>query len=1070
MKFRLFNKTMFSLTSPVEQDDADATDLHLTDGAGTGLGLGHGFGFDSLAGTTPFASLAATPPSTPNLLAASDSGRSSTDNITMVTAPVFSGTATAGDLVNLYDVKGSVSTLVGKAIANSKGTWSITSSTLQDGVHNLSATATDKLNNVSVASAALAVTIDTKAPVAPAAPDLIDASDSGIANNDNITNLNMPTVSGITEAKAHIDLFDANTNSLLGSVNASSKGVWSIASTKVLADGQHKLYVVATDVAGNISSSSNPLLVNIDTTAPAAPILDMAASSDSGRSNTDNMTNVATPTFSGISEAGASIALYDGTTALASATANSKGEWSMTTKLAEGVHNLSAKAVDVAGNGSVLSATLAVTIDSTAPTAPGAPDLLASSDTGSSDSDNVTEVTSPVFSGTAEANAVVSLFDGNTNLVVGSTTADSKGGWTITSNPLAQGKHSMSVTATDVAGNVSAQSAALVVTIETAAPTAPSTPDLLATSDSGMSNADNITNANAPLFSGIAQAGVTINLFDAASSVALGSSVANSKGEWSIAGKLAEGAHALYATATDKLGNVSARSGSLAVTIDTTAPAAVAAPDLQAGSDSGRSNTDNITNAPTPAFSGVAEAGAFVTLLDGSANLKIGSATANSLGAWSITSSALLDGAHSVHASVTDVAGNTTISPAALALTVDTKAPGVTINVPFVTNDNTPTLSGTGEYGGEAIQVYFYKDGTPQLLGNTTVDSLGNWNYTVPQAADGTYTVFATQRDVAGNDGTSGKNTGTIDTVAPTITLDIPVLTNNNAPTINGTGEYGSGAIKIWNAQNNTVFATTTVDASGHWRYTMPITADGTYTVYASQDDAAGNHGVSASKTGTIDTHAPTVTLSIPALTNNNAPTISGTGEYGSGAIKIWNAQNSTVFATATVDTSGHWSYTMPATPDGTYTVYATQDDAAGNHGKSSSQTGTIDTTAPIVTLNSFSTHGGIGTLSGRGEVGASQVDIYFNGSVFGSAVVSSNGTWQYPVTTPVPASTYQLTAAQHDAAGNTGYGSGTVVVLDLRGAEPLPDAFATDVAHHSAMDVVLQLAGSSDLPMQLFV
>src|SRR5260370_40575215 len=81
----------------------------------------------------------------------------------------------------------------------------------------------------------------------------------------------------------------------------------------------------------------------------------------------------------------------------------------------------SAKVTDVAGNPSSASATFTVTEDTTAPNAPTVPDLIAASDSGTSSTDNITNVTTPTFSGTAEAGSTVTIF--SDGVAVGSGTA-----------------------------------------------------------------------------------------------------------------------------------------------------------------------------------------------------------------------------------------------------------------------------------------------------------------------------------------------------------------------------------------------------------------------------------------------------------------------------------------------------------------------------------------------------------------------------------------------------------------------------------------------------------------------
>ena len=92
--------------------------------------------------------------------------------------------------MTLFDTNGT--TVLGTAMADGAGNWSITSSTLSGGSHTLTAKQTDIAGNTSVASAGLAVTIDTTA-AAPSAPDLTAATDTGSSSTDNITNDTTPT-------------------------------------------------------------------------------------------------------------------------------------------------------------------------------------------------------------------------------------------------------------------------------------------------------------------------------------------------------------------------------------------------------------------------------------------------------------------------------------------------------------------------------------------------------------------------------------------------------------------------------------------------------------------------------------------------------------------------------------------------------------------------------------------------------------------------------------------------------------------------------------------------------------
>ena len=140
---------------------------------------------------------------------------------------------------------------------------------------------------------------------------------------------------------------------------------------------------------------------------------------------------------------------------------------------------------------------------------------------------------------------------------------------------------------------------------------------------------------------------------------------------------LINGAHSLTATATDVAGNTGVASTALNVTVDSTAPVA---PSIASFSTDSGTVGDNITSDNTLTLNGTAEAGSTVKVYDGSTLL--GSATANGSGAWTYTTSALINGAHSLTATATDVAGNTGVASTALNVTVDTRpaplAPAIT--------------------------------------------------------------------------------------------------------------------------------------------------------------------------------------------------------------------------------------------------------------------------------------------------------------------------------------------------------------------------------------------------------
>jgi hypothetical protein len=513
-------------------------------------------------------------PSTPVLATASDTGTSNTDGITSVTTPVITGTAEAGTTVTLYDTNGT--TVLGTALVDGSGNWSITSSALTNGAHTLTTKATDVSGNTGVASAGLTITIDTVAPVAPSTPVLATASDTGTSNTDGITSVTTPVITGTAEAGTTVTLYDTNGTTVLGTALVDGSGNWSITSS-ALTNGAHTLTTKATDVSGNTGVASAGLTITIDTVAPVAPSVPvLATASDTGTSNTDGITSVTTPVITGTAEAGTTVTLYDtnGTTVLGTALADGGGNWSITSSaLSNGAHTLTTKATDVSGNTGVASAGLTITIDTVAPLAPSVPVLAAASDTGTSNTDGITSVTTPVITGTAEAGTTVTLYDTNGTTVLGTALVDGSGNWSITSSALSNGAHTLTTKATDVSGNTGVASAGLTITIDTVAPVAPSVPVLATASDTGTSNTDGITSVTTPVVTGTAEAGTTVTLYDTNGTTVLGTALVDGSGNWSITSSaLTNGAHTLTTKATDVSGNTGVASAGLTITIDTAAP------------------------------------------------------------------------------------------------------------------------------------------------------------------------------------------------------------------------------------------------------------------------------------------------------------------------------------------------------------------------------------------------------------------------------------------------------------------------------------------------------------------
>ncbi|MCO6358562.1 choice-of-anchor D domain-containing protein, partial [Roseivirga pacifica] len=336
---------------------------------------------------------------------------------------------------------------------------------LNDGTLTLSVTLTDASSNVGTAATDDTV-LDTTAPVAPIVTSVSD--DTGSSASDGITSDNTPSVNGTAEANATVEVFVGGTS--VGTATADASGDWTLAYTGVtpLTDGTIAVTANATDAAGNTGANSTAVNVTIDTTAPAAATFN-GITNDTGASSTDAIINdMSSVTISGTAEANATFDLTFNGTTFSGLTVDGSGNWSMDISNAlteDATETVTVTITDAAGNTSA-AATYDITLDITAPEAP-AVDLDATSDKGTSDSDDLTNYTigdAMTFSGTAEASASVEVeltYNGTTFTGLPATT-DGSGNWSIDVGSTIGGvlvdgtvnDLTLRAMATDVAGNV----------------------------------------------------------------------------------------------------------------------------------------------------------------------------------------------------------------------------------------------------------------------------------------------------------------------------------------------------------------------------------------------------------------------------------------------------------------------------------------------------------------------------------------------------------------------------------------------------------------------------------------
>ena len=210
--------------------------------------------------------------------------------------PELSGTAEASSTVTVY----SGDTALGQATADAGGAYTVIVSTLADGIHSLTAKATDASGNTGAASAALAIEVDTAAPPVPTVT----------ANSPSSTGT--PVISGVAEASSTVTVYSGDT--ALGQASADGGGAYSFTPATTLEDGTYSISATATDGAGNTGAASTAMSLMVDTVVPGAPVLSVTTP-----------TNDSTPEMGGTAEAGATVTIYTGGTQLGQTTATGGG-------------------------------------------------------------------------------------------------------------------------------------------------------------------------------------------------------------------------------------------------------------------------------------------------------------------------------------------------------------------------------------------------------------------------------------------------------------------------------------------------------------------------------------------------------------------------------------------------------------------------------------------------------------------------------------------------------------------------------------------------------------------------
>ncbi|MFP2608029.1 BapA-related adhesin SiiEA [Escherichia marmotae] len=662
---------------------------------------------------------------------------------------------------------------------------------------------------------------------------------------------------------------------------------------------------------------------------------------------------------------------------------------------------------------------------------------------------DITDDTTPTFSGSGQAGATIQIKDSNGNTIA-STQVDSNGHWSVSLPTQSAGEHTWSVV--QIVGNTITDAGSITLTIDNSQ----------AAVQVATTAGDNIINASEQA-GGFTLSGSSSHLAQGTElTVTLNgktyTTTVGANGAWSVqvptadAQALAEGNQAVLVSSKDATGNTV--TGAQLLTVDTQPPTLAINAIAQ----------DNIVSAAEHnaalVLSGTsnAEAGQTVTL---TVNGKSHTAIVGSDGTWQVTLpaaevQALTEGNYAVNASVSDRAGNATSNSA--NFTVDTSAPVVSVNT--VAGDDVlntaeqivaQIISGrvSGASPGDTVTV---KLGATVLTGVVLAD--GTWNVALDPAvtrtlARGPNDLIVTVTDAAGNTGTATHNI-ILAGVAPQVAIDpisgdnvLNALESQQPLTLSGTSNLPDGGTV--NVTLNNVTYSAQVNG-GVWSLSVPVSdvlnlANTNYIVTASATDVTGNTGTAQSNL-LVDTVLPQVIINTFAGDNvvNNAEaaadqTLSGrvVGAVQGDTVTIELGGNT---YTATVGSNLTWSVNVPAADlqalgDGALTINASVTNGHGNTGNGERDI-TISATLPGLRIN---------TISGDDVINAleQQQDLVISGSsshlpagttvtvTLGNetyqGVTDSNGNWQVGVPAAdlqaLSAGTVVVTASATDPAGN---------------------------------------------------
>ncbi|SFN17405.1 Ig-like domain (group 3) [Candidatus Pantoea varia] len=774
------------------------------------------------------------------------------------------------------------------------------------------------------------------------------------------------------------------------SVTVDANGNWTASLTPAviatLGAGEHTLTLTTTDRAGNSIEATQTFVSAI--TPIALPTLDTPFTD--GRLNAAEAAANGTLTGAVNSDDPASVAVTVNGTVYAATLTNGGLNWSLELpsavlqSLPDGNLPINVTVTDVNGNTGSTSGTLLVAVNTL-------PDVTLNLPFGDGALNATEAAGEQILTGTTgitgAGQTVSVLISGFNNGAPLAATVQPDGSWSLALSPaqlatFTSGTHTITVTATDIAGNSDAT--ALSVVTEVAVP--------VPTFNPGAFGGDNLLNISEAA-AGVTLTGTTgsVGANQAVSITvdvngSLYSGTVASNGNWTVdippnaLSSLASGAQSLTVNVVDAAGN--SASAQLPFTADLIAPLPAVNPEFLGGYVNSGDVATGITLSGTTGEVGANQTMQFT--LGGTAY----TATVDANGNWTVPLataqlSALPDATYPVTVTVTDAAGNSTTINSSLVL--DKTPPALSFTA--FTGDNAlnyaesiqpQILSGTAT-GAETGAVVTVSLNTT-TLGTAVVDGNGNWSVTLTPEQMATFTASTTLTlavtDLAGNTATVPVPL-TVDLTPPpgplvtlgTVSGDNIISTQDVAGgvVVSGTSaNLGAGGV-VTVSINGQEYATT-LDASGNWSTAaLPVTAfgnsDGSVGITVTATD--GTTPVTTNGNVLIDLTPPVLTIN--AFTGDNqvngnesatSQAITGTADVAEAGRTVVVTFNSQTYS-AVVQSNGTWSTTVPASamqalPDGSAPVITAQlADVAGNVG-TATQTVTVDTAAPLVQVDAF--------------------------------------------------------------------------------------------------------------------